>query len=116
MSAPPWEEVSARFEDFMGGRFRLQSGPARARKERACQKKLCFYAADQRLLARTLDEICQREDAFAVKYSTYEKGGIYLGRAFLVDEQAVGELWKALKPHPELFCAVQDDDWASAFR
>jgi hypothetical protein len=83
---------------------------------RYCQKKLCFVATDQALLADVLSQLAERPDCHYVKYSTYQKDGMYLGRCFLLDEHAVGELWAEYKEHPRLFCSVQDDDFTAPFR
>ncbi len=102
----------------MGGRFRLRRGRGYEpdQLELKCNKKLCFFATDQALLTELLFELMERPDAWAAKYSTCSKGGMYLGRAFFTDEETVGRLWRGFKRHPELFCAVQDDDWSGPFR
>jgi hypothetical protein len=84
--------------------------------KRGSQKKLCFFATDQALLADVLQELAARPDCQYVKYSLYQKGGVYLGRCFLVDDQQVGLLWAKYKEHPRLFCTVQDDDFTLPFR
>jgi len=86
------------------------------KKKRGCQKKLCFVATDQELLADVLGQLAERPDCYYVKYSTYQKDGMYLGRCFLIDEHEVGLLWAAYKEHPRLFCTVQDDDFTAPFR
>ena len=84
--------------------------------ERGSQKKLCFVATDKALLANVLQELASRPDCLYVKYSLYQKDGMYLGRCFLVDDHQVGLLWAKYKEHPRLFCSVQDDDFTSPFR
>jgi hypothetical protein len=83
---------------------------------RYCQKKLCFVATDRALLADVLRQLAERPDCHYVKYSTFQKDGMYLGRCFLLDEQAVGVLWAEYKKHPRLFCSIQDDDFTAPFR
>ena len=85
-------------------------------ERRYSQKKLCFVATDQSLLAEVLGELAERLDCFYVKYSVEEKDGMYLGRCFLVDEHQLGEVWAAYKRHPRMMCSIQDDDFTRAFR
>jgi hypothetical protein len=81
-----------------------------------CQKKLCFVATDQSLLADVLRQLAERPDCYYVKYSVYQKDGMYLGRCFLMDAHEVGVLWAEYKEHPRLFCSIQDDEFTAAFR
>ena len=57
------------------------------------QKKLCFVATDQALLADVLGQLAERPDCVYVKYSIDPRDGMYLGRWFLMDdhESASGE-------------------------
>jgi hypothetical protein len=91
-------------------------GPASKFKERGCQKKLCFVATDQALLADVLSDLAERPDCYYVKYSVTPKDGMYLGRCFLTDEKEIGVLWAKYHGHPRLFCSVQDDDFTAPFR
>jgi hypothetical protein len=88
----------------------------RSKWARGSQKKLCFVARSQGLLAETLEELAARPDCLYVKYSTYQKDGMYLGRCFLKDDDQVGLVWAEFKNYPRLFCSVQDDDFVSQFR
>ena len=87
----------------------------RSKWARGSQKKLCFVARSQGLLAETLEELASRPDCLYVKYSTYQKDGMYLGRCFLEDDDQVGLVWAEFKKHPP-FCSVQDDEFISQFR
>jgi hypothetical protein len=98
------------------GHFMARRGPAWNAEGRYCQKKLCFVATDRTLLADFLGALAERPDCYYVKYSVRPRDGMYLGRCFLVDEQAVGQLWAEYKAHPRVFCSVQDDDFTAAFR
>jgi hypothetical protein len=91
-------------------------GPAWNREGRYCNKKLCFVATDQALLADVLRQLAERPDCNYVKYSVWHLDGMFLGRCFLMDEQEVGRLWAEFKSHPRLMCTVQDDDFTAAFR
>jgi hypothetical protein len=91
-------------------------GAAWNEQGRYCRKKLCFVATDRALLADVLGRLAERPDCYYVKYSVHPRDGMYLGRCFLLDEQAVGRLWAELKRHPRLFCTVQDDAFAARFR
>jgi hypothetical protein len=84
--------------------------------KRYCNKKLCFVATDQALLADVLGQLTERPDCYYVKYSVYPRDGMYLGRCFLLGEQEVGLLWAEFKTHPRLFCTVQDDDFTAPYR
>ena len=86
------------------------------KQKRYCQKKLCFVATDQALLADVLRQLAERPDCYYVKYSIHQRDGMYLGRCFLMDEHEVGMLWAKYKEHPRLFCSVQDDDFTAPFR
>ncbi len=91
-------------------------GPAWIASKQCCNKKLCFVATDQALLADVLGELAARPDCCYVKYSIFPRDGMYLGRCFLVDEHDVGVLWAKYHEHPRLFCSVQDDDFTAPFR
>jgi len=109
-------QVRNPFRPIMNGYYMALWGPAWNEEERGCQKKLCFVATDQALLADVLRELAARPDCVFVKYSTYQKDRMYLGRCFLTNEHEVGMLWAKYKKHPRLFCTVQDDDFTAAFR
>lgn len=79
-------------------------------------QKLCFVATDLSLLVELLYALSEREDCYYVKYSVVPCDGMYLGRCFMLTDQAVGELWAQLKPHPRLMCSVQDDAFTERFR
>jgi hypothetical protein len=104
------------FRPSADGYFMQIWGPAWNTEGRACRKKLCFVATDQALLADVLRQLAERPDCHYVKYSTYQKDGMYLGRCFLMDEHEVGRLWAEYKGHPRLFCSVQDDEFTAPFR
>jgi hypothetical protein len=104
------------FQAIMGGYFMALWGPASISEWPGCQKKLCFVATDRALLADVLRELADRPDCVFVKYSTYQKDGMYLGRCFLTNEYEVGVLWAKYKEHPRLFCSVQDDDFTARLR
>jgi hypothetical protein len=106
----------AGFELRMNGAFLCKDGPARARGEAYSNKKLCFTATSQELLARHLRRLSERDDCFFVKFSVRARGGMYLGRCFLTSDGAVGEAWALYKNHPSLFCTIQDDDFTASFR
>jgi hypothetical protein len=91
-------------------------GPAWYEGKVGCQKKLCFVATDQELLADVLRRLAERPDCYYVKYSVDSRDGMYLGRCFLIDEHEVGLLWAEYKAHPRLFCSIQDDDFTAPFR
>ncbi len=104
------------FRRSSNGYFMERWGPAWFRHKESCQKKLCFVATNQTLLADVLRELAERPDCFYVKYSVFPRDGMYLGRCFLLDEHAVGVLWAEYKTHPNLFCSIQDDDFTAPFR
>jgi hypothetical protein len=51
------------------GSLMERRGPAWNEERRRCQKKLCFVATDQALLAEILDQLAERPDCFYVRYS-----------------------------------------------
>jgi hypothetical protein len=104
------------FRATADGYFMEIRGPAWHRQERVCRKKLCFVATDQALLADVLRQLAGRPDCYYVKFSIHPRDGMYLGRCILTDEHEVGRLWAHYKPHPRLFCSVQDDDFMAPFR
>jgi hypothetical protein len=91
-------------------------GPGWNDQERCCQKKLCFVATDQALLADVLGQLAGRPDCYYVKYSVAPREGMYLGRCFLLDEREVGAVWAKYKSHPRMMCSVQDDDFTRNYR
>jgi hypothetical protein len=108
--------VESAFRLTPNGCFMESSGPARNKEQRCCEKKLCFVATDQALLADVLWQLAERTDCYYVKYSVEPRDRMYLGQCFLVDEHAVGLLWAEYKEHPCLFCSVQDDEFTARFR
>jgi hypothetical protein len=105
------------FELRFAGAFFCLDGPARRRGETAySQRKLCFTATDQGLLARHLQRLAEREDCFFVKFGARARAGMYLGRCFLLTDTAVGQVWSQYKTHPSLYCVVQDDDFVRRLR
>ena len=104
------------FSQSQDGYFMQIWGPASNTKWPGCQKKLCFVATDQAMLADVLLQLADRPDCVYVKYSTYSLDGMYLGRCFLVGEHEVGMLWAQFKRHRRLFCTVQDDDFTLPYR
>jgi hypothetical protein len=115
-------QIESPFRPTSNGYFMEIPGPACYRKSPwykstgGCQKKLCFVATDQSLLADVLRQLAERPDCYYVKYSVHPRDGMYLGRCFLMDEHEVGVLWAKYKEHPRLFCSVQDDDFTAPFR
>jgi hypothetical protein len=105
------------FELCFNGAYFCIDGPARRRGVHAwSNKKLCFTACRQDLLARHLERLAQREDCFFVKFGARARGGMYLGRCFMLTDAAVGEVWAQYKDHPSIFCTVQDDDFTTHYR
>jgi hypothetical protein len=108
--------VEKSFYPIMNGYFMARRGAAWNDQGRYCNKKLCLVATDRSLLATLLHELSDRPDCHYVKYSSRSRDGMYLGRCFLMDENAVGLLWAQLKEHPSVLCSVQDDDFTARFR
>lgn len=107
--------IEARFE--LRGPYMIRRGPAHAGNSRCpVNRKLCFSATDLETLVRELDTLASRPECFFVKYSVAPRDGMYLGRAFFIDANLLGQLWAAYKSHPRLLCSVQDDDWANTYR
>jgi hypothetical protein len=98
------------------GYFMHHHGPAWNQHATGSQKKLCFVATDQALLADVLRQLGERPDCVYVKYSVHPRDGMYLGRCFLTGDHEIGMLWAEFKAHPRLFCSVQDDDFTASFR
>ncbi len=113
VSGQPLDELETRFTPK--GRFRERHGRA-AGAARFCNKKLCLVATDQAYLVQLLLELSDRSDCYYVKYTPAPRDGMYLGRVFLLDERAVGELWAHLKRDDKVLCSIQDDDFVNAFR
>jgi hypothetical protein len=84
------------------GWFMAILGPAWDKHENSSQKKLCFVATDQELLADVLGQLAERPDCVYVKYSVHPRDGMYLGRCFLEYDHEVGLLWARFKEHPRL--------------
>jgi hypothetical protein len=98
------------FESFFrlssNGHFMERHGPAYFVGKPYCNKKLCFVATDQAVLAEVLRQLALRSDCHYVKFSIRPRDGMYLGRCFLLDEREVGLLWARYKNHPRVFCTV----------
>jgi hypothetical protein len=109
-------EIESPFRLSSNGYFLEIRGPASDQGKGFSEKKLCFVARDQSLLADILRQLAQRPDCSYVKYSVAPRDGMYLGRCFLIDEHDVGVLWAKYKEHPRLFCSIQDDDFTAPFR
>ena len=101
---------------YAGGTFMLRYGAARERSDAKCNKKLCLVATDLEYLAALMHRLSERDDCFAVKYSSSPRDGMYLGRCFLTTSEAIGRLTKELKADPKLMVSVQDDDFFNPFR
>ena len=101
---------------YAGGPFMQKNGPARERGEAACQVKICFVATDLAYLIETLRALAERQDCYAVKYSTHDRDGMFLGRCFLTDAETVGRLVGTFKADPKLMTTCQDDTFFLAFR
>jgi hypothetical protein len=97
-------------------KFLCRNGPARVPGAKFSQRKLCFVSTDRELLARHLLLLSKRDDCHFVKFSVNPRGGMYLGRCFLMTDAAVGRVWAEYKLHPSLFCVVQDDTFMQQFR
>ena len=101
---------------YAGGTFMLRYGAARERADTKCNKKLCVVATDLEYLAALMHQLAERDDCFAVKYSSSPRDGMYLGRCFLTSDEAIGRLTNELKADPKLMVSLQDDDFFNPFR
>ena len=88
-------DVEKAFTLTHGGVFMERSGRGRRPGTSYSQKKLCFVATDKALLAELLLELSARPDCYYVKYRIQPRDGMYLGRCFMLDDEVVGELWRA---------------------
>lgn len=110
-------DIDSQFELRQKGAFFCIDGAARKRGvPEACNKKLCFTATDQEQLAEDLFRLSQREDCFFVKFGAHDRAGMYLGRCFLLTEEAVGKMWLEYRDHPSIYCTIQDDDFTLPLR
>ena len=109
-------QLESSFQLTTNGAFMERRGAGWNAERCFSQKKLCFVATDQPLLAEVLGQLAERTDCFYVKYSVKPRDGMYLGRCFLVDEKEVGALWATYKAHPQLMCSVQNDEFTRPFR
>ena len=75
------------FQVTSHGHFMERRGAGWNAERQFSQKKLCFIATDQALLARVLGELADRLDCYYVKYSIEARDGMYLGRCFLLNDQ-----------------------------
>jgi len=104
------------FRSMGTGSFMTKYGPAHTPDATYCNKKICFAATDLPFLAELLHELAEDPKAYFVKFSTYTRDGMHLGRCFFIDEQSVGETWAEYKNHPKVFCNIQDDDFTNGWR
>lgn len=103
------------FELTACGSYRFRYGPV-GRGAAHSKKKVCLVATDRPFLVGLLHELSLRDDCFYVKYSTYAREGMLLGRVFMITDDAAGRLCEELKSHPKLFASIQDDDFFAPFR
>jgi hypothetical protein len=99
--------------------YRARDGKGRDRTrsdQPHSNRKLCFVATDKDFLVRLLYDLSLRDDCYFVKYSADARDGMYLGRAFFLDDTTAGGLWAEYKKHPKLMCSLQDDDITDGFR
>jgi hypothetical protein len=78
--------------------------------------KLCLVATDLQYLISFLERAVTRPDGYYVKYAPEAKDGMYLGRVFLDDDEALGQLWSEVKKDDKLLASVQDDHFIQTFR
>jgi hypothetical protein len=107
--------IEAQFEPSPGGVFRQRFGAAGS-DAAFSQKKVCFVATDKPFLVRLAYELSLRAECHWVKYSCEPRDGMYLARCFMTNDDAAGRLCFEYKTHPKLMVAVQDDEFAAAFR
>jgi hypothetical protein len=115
LEATTLEAIEAKFEPSPGGAFQQRFGAA-GRDAAFSQKKLCFVATDKPFLVRLVYELSLRSDCHWVKYSCEPRDGMYLARCFMTNDDAAGRLCFEYKKHPKVMVAVQDDEFAIAFR
>lgn len=97
------------------GNYRFLFGPP-GKSAAHSNRKVCLVATDAPFLVSLLEEQAARPDCYFVKYSTFVREGMVLGRVFMTSDEAAGRLCQDLKAHPKLFAALQDDDFFAAFR
>jgi len=109
------QDPESHFSPILGGRFMSRSGGASSTAVRS-EKKICFVATDKAFLIELLYQLSLREDCCSVKYSTFSRDGMYLGRCFLTSDAAAGRLCAEYKTHPKLMVSIQDDDFFNTYR
>lgn len=106
--------LSLEFEPTDRNIFRFRNGPANSGQPAPCQWKLCITATDEEYLVNLLYNLSKRKDCFFVKYSPSGspkcRDGMFLGRVFLSDPEAVVALWSELRTDKKLMCSIQDDN------
>ena len=112
----PLARLESEFALTPGGVFRHRDGRGRSPGVTCSQQKLCFVSTDKALLAEILLRLSRRRDCYYVKYSAKPTAGMYLGRCFLLSDEAVGRLWARYKRHPAILCSVQDDNFTKDYR
>jgi hypothetical protein len=115
MTANSIAELEREFTATHGGKFMSRYGAA-GQATISSKKKVCFVATDKPFLVQLLYELSLRDDCQFVKYSVEPCDGMYLGRCFLVSDDAAGRLCQQYKPHPKLMVTLQDDEFFAAFR
>ena len=104
------------WQPILEGVFLGKRGPAYDEDVEPSQAKLCFTATEPEILHAILEVIAARPDCWYVKRDTSPRAGMYRGRAFVMGDAAVGELWSLYKSHPRVHCGVQDDRFTMRFR
>ena len=108
-------ELEGEFFASHDGRFMARYGAA-GRDAKRSETKICFVATDRAFLVGLLHRLSLRDDCCYVKYSTFERDGMVLGRCFLTTAEAAARLCAEYKAHPKLMVSLQDDDFFNAFR
>jgi hypothetical protein len=90
--------------------------PREDRHGRRCFGSGELVATDRGFLIELLYQLSLRDDCCSVKYSTFSRDGMYLGRCFLASDAAAGRLCAEHKTHPKLMVSIQDDDFFEPYR
>ena len=108
-------DLEAKFVSAHGGVFMERYGGA-GQSAAYSRKKVCVVATDKSFLVALLYEWSKRGDCYYVKYSASPRDGMYLGRCFLISDEAAGRLCREYKGHPKLMVTIQDDDFFNDYR
>ena len=113
---PASSDCESDFSPILGGNFMSRTGGAGRSAVRSEKEGLLRRDRPRGSWLSFSYELSLRPDCCSVKYSTFSRDGMYLGRCFLTSDAEAARLCAAHKAHPKLMVSIQDDDFFNPYR